>query len=560
MKYKINTLSVKNSWTKFFSLNSKYYLTLKRFLLISIIFLSLLFIFNPNFTTKINKQIENDLIKNKRDLKTSNPGDDFFKFTYGLWLEHNYWELDPHNAWGGSDSIVIDQVCEGLFRYNLSDPNLAIVPNLANGTGTWSSDNLNYTVSLLNNVTFHDGTKFNATAVKVSFDRLAYFMNSTGKMTPQNITTINWLYRWKDYTPFINRTEIINETAIKFVLNRPFAGLLGLLCSPGSYILSPASTNPNQYINGSAMDDLVGTGPFIYDRYIPNNEVRFHAYENYSRGKAQIELLRFSIIPASNQNQTLIDGQVDLIGAPSHDMLNTLESDPNINVIKDWSNVFYYLGMNNKLLNKTWRQAISYSINYSYIIENIISTPSKRPNSPLADGIIYSNNTNQVVELNITKARELMQSMGFGIGLNTTYPGIHESNWTSAHFAKDGLGSPIDLNLFNFSGTPHPTNQLLNNFLINNLSKIGIDLNETDRDWGPFLDTGSNNPDDLGLWFVGWGPDLNDPYTVINELYSNSSIGTNNYGQVNDTTLQNLMDNAMNETDSTARKTIYNNI
>jgi len=553
MNYIVNSTRSKSSRINAPSIKSNKCLIFKTFFLINIILLSFLFTSDTNFTENIIEQTDKNVLENERNLKISNPGDKFFKFTYGTWLEEDYWSLDPHDTWTYSEASVIDQVCEGLFRHNLSDPYMTPIPNLANGTGKWSSDNLNYTVSLINNVTFHDGTEFNATAVKFSFDRLAYFMNSTGVMTYENITYVDSVYRWGDDIPIINRTEIINTTTIRFVLNRPFAGLPSLLCLPASYIVSPTSTDPFKYINVT-IGDLVGTGPFVYDGYIWNEEVRFHAYDNYWRGKPQIELLRFKDV--SDEDQALLSGEVDFISSPYS--ISVLEADPNINVIENWSSTFYYLGMNNKLLNKSWRQAISYAINYSYIIDNIAPTSSKRALSPLTDGVIYSNTTNNVATFNITKAREIMQSMGYGVGWNTSYPGPDDAQWESSNF-----GQELDLNLLVnlWTRVPSQRNQLINNLLFENLAKIGCaNLTETRRDYIQLHLNATITPDELSLWIMGWGPDFNDPYSTLHDFYSNLSIGALNYGQVNDTYLQNLMDLGMNETDPTARKMIYNNI
>ena len=74
--------------------------------------------------------------------------------------------------------------------------------------GTWSEDKLNYTVDLKQGILFQDGTQFNASAVKWSFDRLAYFMNITGDLPEgQRIADVDSLYRWPDWTPIINRVD-----------------------------------------------------------------------------------------------------------------------------------------------------------------------------------------------------------------------------------------------------------------------------------------------------------------------------------------------------------------
>ncbi|MFX1358326.1 MAG: hypothetical protein ACFFA8_13725, partial [Promethearchaeota archaeon] len=60
--------------------------------------------------------------------------------------------LDPHSAFNIESIQVIDQVCERLFTYNLTNLSLPLIPQLASNFGIWEGPNLdgtwNYTVSL----------------------------------------------------------------------------------------------------------------------------------------------------------------------------------------------------------------------------------------------------------------------------------------------------------------------------------------------------------------------------------------------------------------------------
>ncbi|MFX1402703.1 MAG: ABC transporter substrate-binding protein, partial [Promethearchaeota archaeon] len=127
-------------------------------------------------------------------------------FIYGT--QRGPHDLDPHNSWDTDSFDVIQQVCEGLFGYNFSDPEMEIIPYLATTEGTWSLDGLNYTVPLRTGVSFHDGAPFNATAVKFSFDRLTYLMDNY-------MSVVDTLYEAYDpeidsYKRIINRTEVID--------------------------------------------------------------------------------------------------------------------------------------------------------------------------------------------------------------------------------------------------------------------------------------------------------------------------------------------------------------
>ncbi len=529
---------------------------IKKIISFSIILLLCFSINIPNFLRESgSRQIREDHSIEEIYLKSSNQGDQMFKFIYGI--TNGPLNLDPHDAWDKVSYDVIEQVCEGLFSDDLSTPEADIIPNLANETGTWmiNATDTWYTVSLRSNVTFHDGTKFNATAVQFSFDRLAYLLNFTGTL-PASVETsrLTVVYTWGDGTPIINHTEIIDEFTIKFVLTRPYAALPSLLCFWASYILSPTSTNATGYID-TFTGDLVGTGPFVYDEYISGEEVRLHAYDDYWKGKSQIELLTFKIV--TDPVQALTSGEVDMINNLYINMVSTLEADPNINVV-DVGNgsVIYFMQMNNKLLNRTWREAISYTVNYSYILDVLWQGRYNRLRSPLPDGVLYANNTNKVATFNISYARSVMQSMGYGIGWDTDYPGVDETLWTSSTFAIDEFGVSIDLNLFPNS----QFNSLLNSLLMSDLSKIGIDLSETERSLNDLQIAGGSNPDELGLWILGWGADSYDPSHIIDPFFSNESIYSTNHAQVNDSYLQNLIDNGLTETNPAARKAIYDEI
>jgi len=433
------------------------------------------------------------------------PSADPSKEPFFVGVMSNPIDLDPHNAWDRQSYNVIEQVCEGLYTYDLDDPNLAIIPNLASSDGTWSLDGLEYTVSLITNATFHDGTQFNATAAQWSFNRLQYFMNHTGQLPiSTSVSLFHTMYEFEDGTPIINRTEIVNDFTIKFVLNRPFVALPSLLCIPGSYILSLTSTSATDYLD-TTTDDLVGTGPFVYDGYIPDINISFHSYEDYWRGKADFDEMYFLIIDdPTARHDALLDGTVDFIANLWTDYLDSFNANPNITVL-DYGKTratTFYLCMNNKQINHSFRQAISYAINYSYIIDDIYEGNVVRAKSPIPQGILYSNWTNNYATFNIQQARQVMQSMGDGYTggtpWDTTFPGTDEALWSSASFAT-----------FNYSYyTGNRFQSDLYVLLQNNLDLIGIDVLDGGTDWAYFIYRAygfiPGGYDQLQLFWIGW--------------------------------------------------------
>ena len=77
--------------------------------------------------------------------------------------------LDPHAVTAVNDFRILVNLYDGLTRYK--DGTLEVEPSLAE-SWTISDDGKTYTFKLRDGVVFHDGTPFNAEAVKFNFDRM----------------------------------------------------------------------------------------------------------------------------------------------------------------------------------------------------------------------------------------------------------------------------------------------------------------------------------------------------------------------------------------------------
>src|SRR5215210_2699256 len=77
--------------------------------------------------------------------------------------------LDPHNINDTLSQSASRLILQGLFGF---DKDMKLVPVLAEGYDA-SPDATEFTIRLRRNVRFHDGTPFNAQAVKINFERLA---------------------------------------------------------------------------------------------------------------------------------------------------------------------------------------------------------------------------------------------------------------------------------------------------------------------------------------------------------------------------------------------------
>jgi ABC-type transport system substrate-binding protein len=436
-------------------------------------------------------------------------------------------DLDPMDAWDSASSNVHDQVCEALFMYNLTDPDLAILPVLALDFGVWDEtdpDAPTYTVDLRQDVWFHDGTKFDAASVKWNFDRLANLMSlhlaKAGELYEFYVRTDVVNITTGETAPvfhnIINKTEVVSEYTVKFTLNTIYSAFEAILSFNAAYQVSPAATDFDLPLD-TANGDLVGTGPFVYDSFEAGVEVLFHANDFYWRTRPKIDTLIFSIInDAQIRNNALLAGDVDIVLDPMGSMLSTFAADPDITLVTAGQTLgVQYLGMNSAWINTTFRKAISHAINYSFIIEELLEGQAVRLKSPVPEGIMYANWTNSVADYNLVTARAYMQSMGFGVGFTT------DAEWQAATFAT-------------FNYTYNIGNQMRENMypvLVDNLDYIGISVEDAGTTWPQFIlslyELAGLHRDLVQMYWLGWIPDYNDASNYINPLFTNRSVASN---------------------------------
>src|SRR5262249_53296021 len=123
-----------------------------------------------------------------------------------------------------------------------------------------SPDGLSWTFTLQQNVKFHDGTPFNAQAVKFSIDRL--LSRNTLRSQPGVLGGKTG----------IDRVDVIDDSHVKFTLKSKMAPFVAAMTQTQTAIISPASANvapnkPEQIIQP------VGTGPYKFKERVAGDHV-----------------------------------------------------------------------------------------------------------------------------------------------------------------------------------------------------------------------------------------------------------------------------------------------
>jgi len=267
--------------------------------------------------------------------------------TIGMQLEPPH--LNPTaGAAAAIDEVVYANIFEGLTRFN---PDGSIRPALAN-SWTVSDDGLMYTFSLQENVTFHDGSTFDASDVKFSLDQ-ARSEDSTNAQ--------------KALFADINEVNVVDPLTVEVTLNNP-NGLFPVNMAWGdAIILDPASAD-------TAETKPIGTGPFMFSDWAEGDRIELVKNPNYWGDEVALESATFKFISDPTAAfGALMTGDVDAFpGFPSPETLGQFEANPNFSVIVGSTEGETILSTNNladHLSDVRVRKAIAHAINRQELID-----------------------------------------------------------------------------------------------------------------------------------------------------------------------------------------------
>mgnify|MGYP003325392693 CR=1 FL=1 len=155
----------------------------------------------------------------------------------------------PATVTAVNDFRILMNMYDGLVRYK--DGTLEVEPALAK-SWTISDDGKTYTFSLRSGISFHDGSKFDANAVKFNFDRML------DKNHPYHNTGP---FPLSFFFSAIENVEVVSDNSVRFTLNAPYAPFLSNLAYPTGLIASPEAIKNNGSDFGR---NPVGTGAFKF--------------------------------------------------------------------------------------------------------------------------------------------------------------------------------------------------------------------------------------------------------------------------------------------------------
>ncbi|MCR9136664.1 MAG: ABC transporter substrate-binding protein [Alphaproteobacteria bacterium] len=309
--------------------------------------------------------------------------------------------LDPAAVTAVNDFRILVNVYEGLTRYKSGT--LEVEPGLAE---SWeiSDDGTEYTFKLRSGVKFHDGTDFNAEAVKFNFDRML------DENHPQHDTGP---FPLAFFFSAVKETTVVDPTTVKFTLNEPYAPFLSNLAYPTGLMVSPEAVKANGKEFGR---NPVGTGPFKFGEWKSNERVVVTRNDDYWGDKAGTEAVVFRpITDANTRVAEMLAGGIDLMVEVPPTSLSQFQGD-GFNLAEQAGPHVWFLILNAKegpFADKRVRQAANYAINKDAIVNDVLEGTAEVAAGPTPPAFAWAyNSTLKAYPHDPDKARALLKEAG----------------------------------------------------------------------------------------------------------------------------------------------------
>src|SRR5437867_3139176 len=221
--------------------------------------------------------------------------------------------LDPTLARTFVGRIVFAALCDKLFDI---DEKLNIVPQLATAY-EWSPDSKALTLKIRPGVTFHDGEKLDAAAVKYNIERHKTLAGSNRRGELALVATV----------------DVVDPMTVRLNLSAPFAPLLAQLADRAGMMVSPKAAQADGDKFGAKP---VCSGPFRFAERVAQDRIVLERYPNYwNKGEIHFDKIVFlPIVDASVRLANLRSGQLDFIERLAASDVPGLKSDSRFSISK----------------------------------------------------------------------------------------------------------------------------------------------------------------------------------------------------------------------------------
>ena len=390
--------------------------------------------------------------------------------------------LDPYDANDTLSQAATKSFYQGLFGF---DKDLKLVNVLAESYEV-SKDGLVYTFKLKKNIKFHDGTTFDATAVKANFDRVT---------DPAN--------KLKRYTLFnrVAKTEVVDPYTARVTLKEPFSPFINVLAHPSAVMISPTALK--KYGKEIAFHP-VGTGPFEFVEWKQTDYLKGKKFAGYWKtGYPKIDTITWKPVVDNNTRSAVMQtGEADFAFSIPFEQAAVLKASPKVDMIDSPSIIQRYLSFNTMVKpfnDPKVRQAINYAINKEALTKVAFAGHAVPAEGVVPPGVDYAEKLGPW-PYNPAKARELLKEAGYPNGFETTL-------WSAYN---------------------HTTAQKVIQFVQQQLQQVGIKAQVQALEAGQRVERVESvqKPEDAGvrMYYVGWSSSTGESDWALRPLLASESM------------------------------------
>ncbi len=425
--------------------------------------------------------------------------------------------LDPAFVDDGESAKVMENVYENLVTY--SDKGTDVEPCLAESYEI-SDDGLTYTFKLRQGVKFHDGTAFNADAVKKSIERQLEGTGRTDDMTYASFVfgTASEGNGVKSVTAVDDYTVAIELAAVSAPFIKNMAMILG----------APIVCPNNQ---DSLMEHPVGTGPYKFVSWDKGQNIKLEAFDGYWGEKPKTKNVVFRFISENAARVTaLTNGEVDIIDGIDDSVVSTITSAKYSLFDEDGMNI-NYMAFNctdsSICKDQAVRKALAKAIDVDEMVKALYGEYAGVANSVMPTWMAPYDSEVTQTSYDPDAAKSELAALGVTKITAITYSNVRPYN------TKGG--------------------QTLAEAIQGYLAKVGVTMDITPYDWTTYKTKTLTDPWDVS--FYGWVGDNGDPDNFMNLLADANA--TMNIAQFNDSEYKELIAQGVATSDETKRNDIY---
>jgi peptide/nickel transport system substrate-binding protein len=430
--------------------------------------------------------------------------------------------LDPAQVTDLNSNRVGRRVVETLVTF--PEEKTEVVPGLAE-SWTISKDGLQYSFKLRKGIAFHDGTPFNAAAVKFSIER---------QINPDHPASKIGKYPFANYFfGNVKAVEVLSDDRVAFLLKEPRASFLAVLTAGAASMVSPTAVMKAGQDYPSAP---VGTGPFKFASWERGQRVVLEKNPTYWKGPVKYDRVVFRPIVEDQARLTeLLTGQLDLIVGVPADFVSQLETNPKVGLLKQTGVHVWYLGINNQKKpfdDRRVRQALNYAVNKDAIVRDVLKGTGALSKGPVQPNTWGSEPGLKAYPYDPARAKKLLAEAGYPNGFTTTL-WVPESG--------SGMQAPV----------------AMSTVIQSNLKAVGVNVTMQTMEWGAYL--AKLRSKEQELFALSWMAGMEDPDMVMYPLLHSSQWTPNgpNRALYKNDTFDRLLTEARHTTDQAKRAALY---